>query len=63
MKIEIKEKDVPMLLKMVERGWADGDLAEYLNGDQIQACERVLKALGLTQRQATAHPAAHSPSP
>jgi hypothetical protein len=47
MKIEIRETDYPLLCKMVERGWADGDLAEYLTGDQIEACERILKKLGI----------------
>lgn len=60
MKIEIQSKDLPMLLKMVERGWSDGDLAEYLSGDQIQSCERVLIALGLNQSQPVANPAVHS---
>ncbi len=46
--IQIPDADWPMLLKMVERGWADGDLAEYLEGDQINACERVLARLGIS---------------
>ena len=60
MKIDVRDEDLPMLLKMVERGWADGDLAEYLDGDQIQACERVLQALGLNQPQTVVRPSAHS---
>lgn len=58
MTIKIQPKDEPMLLKMVARGWAEGDLAEYLDGDQIQSCERVLKALGLslaTPQNSTSH--------
>lgn len=61
MKIEVRDEDLPMLLRMVERGWSDGDLAEYLNVDQILACQRVLKILGLKQPQPVVRPAAHSP--
>jgi hypothetical protein len=48
MELKIKKSDYTMLCKMVERGWADGDLAEYLNADQIVACERILKALDVS---------------
>lgn len=61
MKIDINDKDQAMLLKMVERGWAEGDLGEYLNGDQIQSCIRVLRALGLSEGLGL-DPKAHSPS-
>ena len=60
MKIEVRDEDLPMLLKMVERGWAEGDLAEYLDVDQIQACERALKTLGINQPQPFFRPTAHS---
>lgn len=60
MNIHIEDQDMPMLLKMVERGWSSGDLAEYLEADQIVSCERVLAALGLIQTpdpQPAVHPA------
>lgn len=51
MELRIQDQDMPMLLKMVERGWSSGDLAEYLEADQIVSCERVLAALGLIAAQ------------
>lgn len=62
MELRIQDQDVPMLLKMVERGWSSGDLAEYLEADQIVSCERVLAALGLIAAQAPA-PASHPSQP
>ena len=35
-----------MLARMVERGWSDGELAEYLTANDIAAAEKILKALG-----------------
>jgi hypothetical protein len=67
MNIHIQDQDLPMLLKMVERGWSSGDLAEYLEADQIVSCERVLTALGLIATQdpaPTGHPGQqHQPAP
>lgn len=40
------EVDRNMLARMVDRGWSDGELAEYLTADDIVAAEKVLKALG-----------------
>lgn len=65
MHIHIQDQDMPMLLKMVERGWSSGDLAEYLEADQIVSCERVLSALGLiaAQEPATTTPPPQPPQP
>jgi len=40
------EVDRNMLARMVDRGWSDGDMAEYLTADDIAAAEKILKALG-----------------
>lgn len=40
--------DRGMLSRMVDRGWSDGDLAEYLTADDIVAAMKVVKALGLS---------------
>lgn len=45
------ELDRSMLARMVDRGWSDGDMAEYLTADDIVAAERILKVLGITSRQ------------
>ena len=60
MHIEIKDEDLGMLLKMVSRGWDSGELADYLEADQIQSCVRVMLALGLTN-EAGLPQAAHNP--
>ncbi len=41
--------DRNMLARMVDRGWSDGDMAEYLAANDIVAAEQILKALGLRQ--------------
>lgn len=60
--MKISDNDMPMLQKMLSRGWQDGELAEYLNGDQIQSCLRVLKAAGLNQ-EAGMNPVTRSQDP
>ena len=50
MKIDVNAQDFVMLCRMAERGWADGDFAEYLNADQIAACLRVLETLNQAQK-------------
>ena len=40
--------DRGMLARMVDRGWSDGDLAEYLTANDIAAAMKVVKALGIS---------------
>ena len=61
MLIQIDDEDFAMLCKMVERGWAEGDLAEYLDGDQILSCERILGHLEITRSEK--HPSKEQAKP
>lgn len=45
--LRLSDAEFLMLCKMAERGWSDGDLAEYLDADQIQVCMTVLEKLRL----------------
>ena len=58
--IQIDAADLPALQQMVLRGWSQGDLADFISADQINACERVLAALGLDVNQADPLPGGHS---
>jgi hypothetical protein len=44
--------DRNMLARMVDRGWSDGDFAEYLTANDIAAAWKILKVFGLIQPQA-----------
>ena len=39
-----------LLARMAERGWSSGDMAEYLEADEIAACMRILDTLGVSSR-------------
>ena len=56
------EVDRNMLARMVDLGWSDGDMAEYLTADDIVAAEQILKALGIGQDEPKA-PAQPKQSP
>lgn len=43
-----------LLARMAERGWSGGDMAEYLEADEIAACMRILEALGVSSGPAAA---------
>jgi hypothetical protein len=45
------EVDRNMLARMVDRGWSDGDMAEYLAANDIVAAEQILKAFGIDQSE------------
>ena len=49
--MNLNPQELQMLKVMVGRGWAGGDLAEYLEADQIAACLRVLEVLGISQSE------------
>lgn len=55
--------DRSLLARMAERGWSDGDMAEYLTANDIVAAERILKALGVSPPAAPAKTAARKPRP
>jgi hypothetical protein len=55
--------DRGLLARMVERGWSDGDMAEYLTANDIVAGERILKALGVSPLVALAKTATRRPRP
>ena len=55
--------DRSMLARMADRGWSDGDMAEYLTANDIVAAERILKALGVSQPAVPAKKAARKPRP
>lgn len=46
--MDIEERDRPTLIRMVDRGWSNGDLADYMTAEQIESALRVLAALGLS---------------
>ena len=48
--LELTTAQFAALQAMVSRGWSDGDLAEYLEEDQIPAYLEVLDSLGLDVR-------------
>lgn len=58
--IEFTGQEMAVLRMMVNRGWSGGDLADYLNADQILACHRVLKRLGLNPQDRQPHPKART---
>ena len=55
--------DRSMLARMADRGWSDGDMAEYLTANDIVAGERILKALGVNPSAVPVKTTARKPRP